>query len=363
MRWNDCHLTYCLNVHPGEGLSEVLAAIRGPAAEVKGRICPDEPFGLGLRLSAEAVRDMEPDAARYRREFDKAGMYAFTINGFPYGRFHGASVKTEVYEPDWTRPERLSYTRRLARVLADLLPEGVAGSISTVPLGYGGEIRKGAIDNLLQAALTCRRLLRETGREVVLALEPEPDCLLSTTDDVLEFWPRLRRAGDETTLRHLGVCLDCCHAACEFERPADSLRRLEEAGIRVPKIQISAAPRLPAGTDPIEALSPFDEDVYLHQTRVCSNGEGLSFPDLPAALEQNPPGEWRVHFHVPLHFAAPGNLATTADLLDEEFLTRALTPGRHLEIETYSFHVLPGGGGEVVDSICGEFRWLMDRAR
>lgn len=361
MRWKDCHLTYCLNVHPGDDLSSVRRAVRGPAAEVKSRICPEALFGLGLRLSAAAAGELESDVEGFRRELEGAGMYAFTINGFPYGRFHGAPVKEDVYDPDWSRPERLDYTRRLAAILAGLLPDGVTGSISTVPVGYEGGGEEDALANLVDAAGFCRQLMEETGREVVLALEPEPDCRLSTTDDAVEFWRRVRGAGSEETLRHLGVCLDCCHAACEFEPPVAALRRLEEADIRVPKVQISAAPVLKRGVDPVRELAPFDEDVYLHQTRVMSDGKVQRFTDLPAALRSRPDGEWRVHFHVPLHFDPPGRLGTTAELLDEEFLSRATTPGRHLEIETYSFNVLPGGGGELVESVCDEFDWLLQR--
>ena len=45
-------------------------------------------------------------------------MYVFTINGFPYGAFHGTPVKAEVYRPDWRDPERLRYTNQLADLLA-----------------------------------------------------------------------------------------------------------------------------------------------------------------------------------------------------------------------------------------------------
>ncbi len=361
MKWKNCHLTYCLNIHPGESLEGVMEAIDGPVMEIKKRVCPDDPFGLGLRLSAVAVRELEPDVDEFRAELSGMGMYAFTINGFPYGRFHGAPVKKDVYAPDWTRPERVRYTKRLIRILAGLLPDGVAGSISTVPIGYGGEIEDAAIDNLLEVADCCVRMEKEVGRDVKLALEPEPDCLLSTTDDVLRFWPRLREKGTAAQLRQLGVCVDTCHAACEFESPAGAIKRLEEAGIQVPKIQISAAPEVREQQKAVETLGAFDEDVYLHQTRV-NDGTGVRrYSDLPEALDDHPEGEWRVHFHVPLHYADRHRLNSTSEQLDNTFWQRAIAPGRHLEIETYSFDVLPGGGGDVVESVCREFKWVKER--
>lgn len=362
MKWKDCHLTYCLNIHPGDDLESVIEAIHGPVTEVKKRICPNRHFGLGLRLSAEAARELEPEADEFRAELGALGMYVFTINGFPYGRFHGAPVKKDVYAPDWTRVERVKYTKQLIRILARILPDGLTGSISTVPIGYGGEVEELAIDNLLDVADCCVRTENVMGRCVKVALEPEPDCLLSTTDDVLRFWPRLRDRGTEAQMRHLGVCMDTCHVACEFESPAGAIKRLEGAGIQVPKIQISAAPEVRQDEAPLQMLSGFDEDVYLHQTRVNDGTAIRRYSDLPDALEEHPEGQWRVHFHVPLHYAAGHRLGSTGEKLNDEFWRRATGPGRHLEIETYSFDVLPGGGGDVVESVCKEFKWVMEQA-
>jgi len=74
-----------------------------------------------------------------------------------------------------------------------------------------------------------------------------------------------------------------------------------------------------------------------------------------------PAGEWRTHFHVPLHFPGAGGLVSTADLLDRDFLAAAAAPGRHLEIKAYTFDLLPGSRADVVDAVVGEFDWLGDR--
>ncbi len=363
MRWEGSHLTYCLNIHPGETWEESVAAIRTHAAAVKERVSPDRPFGLGLRLSARAASELRSQVPAFRDYLADAGMYVFTINGFPYGRFHGTRVKELAYEPDWSRPERREYSEVLARILAELLPEGVDGSISTVPVAYGKALPAEAVDNLAGIAEALARIEAQTGRTIVLALEPEPDCLIETTDEAVRFWGELRSRAAAEVLRFLGVCLDTCHAAVEFESPADSIRRLRAAGIPVPKIQISSALVVPPGADPVKLLAPFADEVYLHQTRVMSDGQLLRFPDLPDALRANPYGEWRVHFHVPLHFAGAGRLKTTARLLDADFFAEALKADRHLEIETYSFNVLPGPRKDVVDSIVSEFAWLFEASR
>ena len=359
MRWRGTHLTYCLNVHPGESWDENFEAIRTHAAAVKARVAPEAEFGLGLRLSARAASELEGRVDEFRAFLEGAGMYVFTVNGFPHGRFHGTRVKENVYRPDWSTPERLDYTLRLARLLAELLPPDVDGSISTVPVAYGKDIAGDALANLVEAARGLARLHDQTGARVLLALEPEPDCALETTDEAIAFFERLCERGGDAVSGFLGICLDACHMACEFEEPATSLRRLEAAGVRVPKVHVSSALIVPEGEDAPALLAPFADPVYFHQTAVRS-GEVISrFPDLPQAIEAAPEGEWRVHFHVPLHFSAESGLRSSSHLLGEEFIAAAVKPGRHVEIETYTFDVLPGPRGDVVDSIVSEFTWLL----
>ena len=363
MRWEGTHLTYCMNIHPGETWQEVRSGVDHYARAVKERVCPKEPFGLGLRLSALAAAELEPHLDAFKDALAEAGMYVFTLNGFPYGPFHGTSVKERVYRPGWGSTDRASYTRRLGTILATLLPDGVDGSVSTVPVAYGKSTPEGAAANLLAEGRALARLAERTGKKVVLALEPEPDCLLETSADVLRFWDGLRAAGDAEVIEFLGICLDTCHMACAFERPVEALRRVEAAGIPVPKVHVTAALCVLPTADPHVGLAGFADPVYLHQTRVSADGEVRVFPDLPEALRVGPQGEWRVHFHVPLHFAGEGDLASTAFLLDGDFFSKAVTPDRHLEIETYTFDLLPDPKKDVITSIADEFHWIFEAYR
>jgi hypothetical protein len=83
-------------------------------------------MGLGLRLSGIAAETLvEPATLAASRTFSPTrDAYVFTINGFPYGPFHGVRVKEEVYQPDWSEPERCATPTGLADILAELLPEG-----------------------------------------------------------------------------------------------------------------------------------------------------------------------------------------------------------------------------------------------
>ncbi len=384
------HLTYCLNVHPGETWEENFAAIREHTLRVRDAVCPREPFGIGLRLGHVAAATLA-DANRlveFREFCDANRLYVFTINGFPYGRFHGRPVKTGVYRPDWRQRERLDYTNTLTDILANLLPEGVNGSISTVPGAYKAELGSGIdgiqriAENLAAAAAHAADRGSCTGRSIAIALEPEPDCLLGTVAETIAFFAGpLREFGigylkrtrginaDEAAAllaRHLGICYDTTHMAVEFEDLVDGLERLRRVGIAISKIHLGAALRLREGANAETGLRGFCEPVYLHQTRRQKvGGEVKRFDDLPDALAlPSVPGErWRVHFHVPLFFDSADDRCSTRELLTPRFFQR-LSSGitEHLEIETYTYDVLPPALAveDVAGGIAREYQWVLE---
>ena len=373
------HLTYCLNIHPGQTWSENFAAIADKALAVRQAVAPGRRFGLGLRLSNEAAEELAQPAkldsfGRFLQDHD---LYVFTINGFPYGRFHGEPVKEDVYRPDWRTRERRDYTIRLIDILAALLPEGVSGSISTVPGAYKPWIRtaddvKQMCRMLAAAAAHAAAVLSETGRDVCIALEPEPDCFIENTGEAIAFFTETLPAevGGAEATRHLGLCFDTAHAAVEFEEPAAALGRLVDAGVRVGKVQLSSALSLRPTAEALRRLGDFADPVYLHQVKLrLADGRIESYADLPAALaaaESAPAADTqlRVHFHVPLFFTQAGSLASTSSLLDEGFWRFAAGGAvEHLEIETYTFDVLPDDlrPPDVVESIRREFEWVLGR--
>ena len=397
------HLTYCSNIHPGESWAEVFANLRTYLPEVRGRLHVDGPFGVGLRLSGRAARELDdPDLLEQFRAFLTDGSYyVFTINGFPYGVFHGESVKAGVYLPDWRDPERLDYSNRLARILAALIPEGLdlPGSVSTVPGAFRKEIRGTGDErriglNMLQHVAFLKSLEAETSRRIVLAIEAEPACMIETIDDMIRFHREVLRntevlleasAAAGTTIdaddveRYLGFCFDACHMAVEFEPPGEALLRLEQAGVPVFKFQISSAIRLQIGhEDPVAALGPFAEDVYLHQVvNRRPDGTLARFDDLPAAFDTlagtrssdgpetgRDASEWRVHFHVPIFLERMQDTGTTQSYLDELLgLLRERTPSGCLEVETYTWDVLPDRyrDVDVATAIARELAWVRER--
>jgi hypothetical protein len=356
VKLHDAHLTYCTNIHPGEAWSEVFANLETHVLAVKHRVCPDQPFGVGLRLSARAADEVDPIALR--RWLDEHGLYVFTINGFPYGPFHGAPVKDQVYRPDWNEPERVAYTNRLADVLVELLPDGVMGTISTVPGCFQGRgDGEPMAANLARCAAHLRTLEQRTGKHLMIALEPEPCCVIETLAQAVAFF--VDHALDR---RHLGICLDACHAAVEFEQLDAALAAIRLASISIAKVQLSCGLRVaPVDAAARAELERFAEGVYLHQVVARRDGELVRFVDLPDALtEARDADEWRVHFHVPIFRAEGSTQFELADLLAEH----ARSPiSAHLEVETYTWDVLPAELRDepIADAIARELRWVIDR--
>jgi sugar phosphate isomerase/epimerase len=392
MRAGAAHLTYCTNIHPGETWDEVRSALVTHVTGVKARVAPEEPFGVGLRLSGQAADALADGRAldELRGLLDRHGLYVFTINGFPYGAFHGTRVKERVYRPDWLEPERTHYTQRLARVLAALLPEGLVGSVSTVPGCFRprAEADAGSEERVAEAlrarAADLVRLRETSGRTIVLALEPEPACLIETIAEAVAFFeerllardPLARFAvlsglgaaeGEAALRRHLGVCLDACHAAVEFEEPASAVAALRGAGIATAKVQLSAGLVVrPVDAAARQALRTFADEVYLHQVVARGGSRLRRFNDLPEALASTdaPEEEWRVHFHVPLFARRLGPFENTQPFLEELLALHRREPiAPHLEVETYTWGVLPEAlrSADVVDSVARELAWVRAR--
>jgi sugar phosphate isomerase/epimerase len=360
------HLAYSTNVHPGEDLEEILAQLRRYAVPVRARLGAPV-LGLGLWLPASAARALaaQPAAtARLAAALAGNGLEVVTLNGFPYQGFHAPVVKRSVYQPDWSCPERLRYTIDLARVLAGIMPADVAdGSISTLPFGWAagwdGPRSSAAARHLGELAARLRELAAESGRRIRVAVEPEPGCVAETIAEAEE-----HLAGADASW--IGICLDACHFAVAFERPA-ALR----TALPVVKAQVSCAVQADRPRDPAtaRALASFAEPVFLHQTREDSGLEVLRCDDLAQALRDGTalPGHrpWRVHFHVPVHAPLAPPLRSTQDEL--RAVLGFLLGGprhrtRHLEVETYTWPVLPGpaaaaSAAGLVEGIAAELDW------
>lgn len=394
------HLTYCTNIHPGEEWSQVFANLEQYVPVLKSRLAPEKPFGIGLRLADVAARELLQGNTlnQFQSWLAEQQLYVFTLNGFPYGGFHRQVVKDQVYAPDWSKQERCDYTLRLTRILAGLLPDGIDGGISTLPLSYKPWFNsdRAAITSifskssyyLAKVVAEMVRIRAETGKLLHLDLEPEPDGLIENAAEVINYFQaELLPVGGAYLAKHLGispnqaeayllehvrVCYDTCHFAVEYEDPVFVFERFQAAGIQIGKIQLSVALQvnLPAQDQQRrqveERLLPFAESTYLHQVIERDRTGALHhYSDLSTALsnlKHTNSVEWRTHFHVPIFIRDYQLLQSTQDdivtVLD---LLRRYHNCNHLEIETYTWEVLPSAMKlDLLASLQREYEWVLD---
>jgi hypothetical protein len=392
------HLAYCTNIHRGETWPETFDSLKNYALAVREKVCPTKPFAIGLRLSNQAAVELSERKTllQFQRWLGKNSCYIFTINGFPFGQFHGTRVKEKVYLPDWTSPARLAYTNLLFDLLAKILPAGIEGSVSTLPGSFKEFIKveqassrsKFTLTNEVSAAqkkirkniFRCvehiARVCEKSKRVLHLGLEPEPLGLFENSVETISFFEKLRaeNKNDSRLEKFLGVNYDCCHFAIEFEEPQTALAAFQNAGIKISKIHLSSALKCKPTLAAREQLKIFADDVYLHQVIARDkNGKLNFFRDLPDALTYHSSlithhsAEWRIHFHVPLHASAILPFENTNDHLLGvlDWLVQNPKLCSHLEMETYTWEVLPSElkTQSVVEQLAAEYDWISVRLK
>lgn len=385
------HLSYCTNIHPGQDWDTTFQSIKEYVPIIKQALAPDRPFGIGLRLSNKASEELDLDhhLTDFKEWLDNNHVYVFTLNGFPYGNFHNERVKENVHAPDWTTVERLHYTQRLFRQLAILVPEGATGGISTSPIGYkhnfnnesdlNTALSTGA-EQMIKVVAQLYNIEKTTGTYLHLDIEPEPDGLLENSDELISFFngyllpvaskelPSLlgipESAVNKMVKRYITLCYDICHFSLAYEEPEDTFKKLKSEEIQVGKIQVSAALKIRFnGKDDDEiwkTLEAFDEPTYLHQVTEKIGTSVKTYPDLPEVLKHKKKvAELRAHFHVPIFLERFGKLYSTQDHIVKTLRLLGNNPiSEHLEVETYTWDVLPKALKEdLATSIIRELHW------
>ena len=392
------HLSYCTNIHAGERWAEHFESLQKHIPVIKQKVSPDNTFGIGLRLSNIASLELykEENLLAFQKWLSENNCYVFTMNGFPYGSFHQTKVKDHVHTPDWTTADRVNYTIRLAQILSALLPEALQGGISTSPLSYKhwhkeaevSSVFKTATLHVLQVAEQLIKINKATGKLIHINIEPEPDGLLETGTEFLEWYRQFllplgipfiqqkfgcsKEEAESLIKDHVQLCYDVCHFAVGYEDHASVINTLKQEGIKTGKIQISAAikaklpPDLQGRKPVIDAFNNYNESTYLHQVIALQHtGEVLRYPDLPEALKDADNltvVEWRAHFHVPIFANDFGALQSTQQDIKEVIAIQRKQPfTTHLEIETYTWEVLPDALKlPIGESIIRELEWVIN---
>ncbi len=409
-------LAYCLNLRECTDVDQLVTLLRAIVVPLRMRLGTRGPFGVGLYAPAKLARELADPSGSHAldtlaRECEAHALDPFTWNAFPYGNFGNEGLKQRVFEPPWSSRDRLDFTAAVASAATGLArrlrgntrsPEEHV-SISTHTGGWAAswnsksDLAEGAFQQA-RCVDALARLEEANGIRTILALEPEPGAnapSLSALDEYFDFAkPRARalledeKNRDEVHAtglveRHLGVCLDTCHAAVEGEAATVTADLAASRRASPAKLQYASALRVVApGSNPdgVAALLALAEPRYLHQVRAPGVGARLAVDDLPQlALELESERrdawlaapEWTCHMHVPVDLETAGaSLATTRDESDS-ILAGALadpdrwsTPELHVEIETYTWEALPGwvrGDGAIVEGIEREYRHVLSQ--
>jgi hypothetical protein len=393
MQTSHGHLCYCTNIHPGETWTEHFAEIRASVPLVSSTVSDGKPFGLGLRLSANACFDLAQDKnlQEFKEWLEESDSYVFTMNGFPYGNFSGSPVKQLVHKPDWRTAERREYTIALFDILAQLLPEGLEGSISTSPLSYRHwfkderSMREGfekTTQNILEVVAHLANIYQRSGKILHLNPEPEPCGLLENTAEFIQWYneyyipmgivfmkKKVKENAEEHLRRHLRLCYDVCHSALAYENIQEVQSALKSNGILTGKVQLSSALSIDLRHNRIEKLKSlwqFNEPVYLHQVVARDAHQNLHrYKDLPEAvyaLQNRELVECRIHFHVPVFSENYELFSSTQDDIVQTLSSPDIST--HWEVETYTWNVLPKGlQAPLADSISRELNWVISNMK
>ena len=353
---------YCLNIHPGETLSEVIETLCGPVAAVKRAVSKDRPYDIGLRLGSLAADEafLPARLSALKQTLDESNLRVCHLNGFPYGQFHRTEVKRHVYLPDWSSQQRLEYTLKLAHILARIMPEDENNAtISTVPFGYRGLVRvHDCLPLLDEMEARLGDIEAQTGKCIVLAFEPEPDCVVGSVAEALALVP---------PAKHRTILLDTCHAAVVGERPSECLSQIVQAGFAPLRVQLSAA--IVADSSQVETLAGIANSTYLHQTRIYTRaGEPVAeFPDLTDEaldyLRRSRNLVAKIHCHVPLYWRGDELFRSSVEEISDAFLCACRNYRTALEIETYTYETLPETlrPSSIEQGLVAEETWLNRR--
>ena len=386
------HLTYSTLVHAGDNWDQMRASVEEFVPKVKRRLGVEGKFGVSLRISGDSQKTLSESAearSDLKKFLEDEGLYVFTINAFPYGPFKGQRVMERVYEPDWTTNQRVEYTKAIADILVDITDEDTSPSIQTAPLAFAPNVSDESYiarftTSVFEVISHLYHLEARTGRRVKLSIEPEPACYLETTDETVAFFQERLYApagvaelaniaqialseAEGAIKRYLGIVFDIGHQSVGFEDIPQSLEKLVNAGIPIFKLQEAAALWVESlSLDIIPELRRFTDTIYLSQTSLKTAEGIVKYLNLGEALdayEANPvPTEMRTHFHVPVFLEEIGPFKTTRFAVQQALAMHRKQPlSDHLEIETYTWDVLPAElkTGDIVDYVSRELEFVM----
>ncbi len=371
---NTQHLCYCLNIfRPFKSPAELDILFKKIKALKKELSQPDsESFAIGIWVNKNflAFLEEQKNLNTLKEKMEQEKIYTYSFNVFPFEQFHDASIKEKVYFPDWMENARVDFTCRAARLLSRLIPDEVQGSLSTVPGTYTDKISKHNLSviqkNFLKTGQFLASLFQDTGKKILLAVEPEPDCLWSSARDFTDFYST-HLAEFPNKAEYIGICYDTAHHELAEDGPGKQFDYCIINNVNIAKIQFSSALGSPENSSKDE-LAKFADEVYLHQTKIFKNNKIIAkFADLPHALAKADRNlHWKIHYHIPLYVnKMPHGLIAEKHELETVLKKCKEKPEicSNLEIETYTYDILPNNVkiSPIEKSMAEEYSFIINK--
>jgi hypothetical protein len=378
---NNKFLSYCTNIHPAESWSDTYQSLKDHLPQIKSKVSPNQDFGLGLRLSNQAVNELllNDTYKEFDQWLEENSVKIMSVNGFPFGEFHQYKVKENVHSPDWFTEERRIYTYHIVKLLSLMKNTLNEVGISVSPLGYRHKYEGSQKEILLEKsayafkelAIICESIEQQTGKYIHIDIEPEPDAVLENAAEIVSFFSNyLSKEQTFASLRrYITVCLDVCHFAVSFDDIAASIRLFKANNIKIGKVQLSSAIKLVKNEEnryDLKLLDDFIDSIYLHQVVMHRrNGDLIKLRDIveykylnSAVLNQIT--EIRSHIHVPLFTDSYKNFLFTQEQVINILSMFDDIDCSHWEVETYTWHLLPKELKlPLVESIVRELEWVL----
>lgn len=324
------HCTVGIAPRPHKSKDRLLEHLCERSAPIKERFARNATLGIvaGLTAADALVLRSGDSAARLRDELAAAGLAITGIDGRSCETPDAVRSKIDAFAPDWRDPERLSYTVLLAWLLAEFLPAGSEGAISTTPLSFRGWVhprddagRAGILRNLESFAEQAERIFDATGRRIRLALEPAPGAMLENVQDAVDFFATLPDGLGAKLRPIVGLSLDACSLTAAYDAPERAVSLLQKEGIGVHRYRLRAAirmvvPSVVTARAPLAAaLAPWGRQSGFHQVMERhANGAIRYLGDLAAVQDElfgTLAREWRVACPFPVHSGSHLGLETT----------------------------------------------------
>ena len=288
------HLAYCTNIHRGEAVT-TWRRYEAAGLAVRDRVSPPSLTPSACASGTRLPRELSDPATLkdFRAWLDRENCYIFADQRPSLRSSCTAGESRSSYLPDWTTRTG-GIHNRLFDLLAELLPDGVEGSVSTVPCPTRSSSkptpRSGRCGTILAGSDLIARLSERTGETLHLGLEPEPLCSRK---------PARRRPGSSempTTRTDFPAwtgawALTTTPAIWRLRPSAGSAgerKRFQENGVKISKLHFSSALKVRPEPKVFAALKPFVDTVVPQVLARLAGGGIVPYKDLDVALNAPP---------------------------------------------------------------------------